>query len=159
MVEIQLESEEPRTKVPTTLLERTLTTGEVIEVNSWSGTKTKTNKDKTTREVKSEKVYLNIQVGKDIVSCWMNADVKKGSDPAYNTLSYTNLVNLKLLDNFKEEVMKAANASVIVDLKFVELYFKNKLLNKKIKFVPETRIAKDEKQTKFSVVETIEGFA
>lgn len=157
MVEISLEDQEPKVKVAKTLLDRTLTVGEVIEVGSWAGTKQKVLKDKTTKEVKSEKIYLNVLVGKDIVSCWMNADIKKGSEPSYNTLSFTNLENLGLISNFKEEVLKAANASVTVDLKFIELYFKNKLLNKKIKFVPETIQPKE--GNKYSVIQTIEGFA
>lgn len=157
MVQIELEDQEPKVKVAKVLLDRTLTVGEVVEVNSWSGTKQKILKDKSTKEVKSEKIYLNVLVGKDVVSCWMNADVKKGSEPSYNTLSYTNLENLGLISDFKEQVLAAANASITIDLKFVETYFRNKLQGKKIKFVPETITPKE--GNKYSVVQTIEGFA
>jgi hypothetical protein len=157
MVEISLEDNEPKMKVQKTLLDRTLTIGKVIEIGSWSGTKQKLLKDKTTKEVKSEKVYLNVLVGEAIVSCWMNADIKKGSEPAYNTLSYTNLENLGLVKDFKEQVLAAANASTIVDLKSIEVYFRNKLQDKNIKFVPETITPKE--GAKYSVIQTIEGFA
>lgn len=159
MVEISLEDQEPKVKVAKTLLDRTLTIGKVIEIGSWSGTKQKIQKDKSTKEVKSEKIYLNVLV-KDkeaIVSCWMNADIKKGSEPAYNTLSYTNLENLGLVKDFKEQVLAAANASHTIDIKFIETYFRNKLQDKDIKFVPETITPKE--GNKYSVIQTIEGFA
>lgn len=158
MVTIELENKEQEKKeFPKHLLERTLTIGEVTDVTSWSGTKIKTLKDKTTKEVKSEKIILTTQVGDKIINCWMNADVKKGSDPAYNTQSYTNLENLGLLENFKTEVQKAIEQKINIDLSFVETYFRNKLKGKKIKFVPETITPKE--GNKYSVIQIIEGFA
>lgn len=158
MVTIELENKENEKKeFPKYLLERTLTIGEVTDVTSWSGTKTKILKDKTIKEVKSEKIILTTKVGDKIINCWMNADVKKGSEPTYNTQSYTNLENLGLLENFKQEVQKAVEQKIQIDLPFVENYFRNKLKGKKIKFVPETIPTKD--GDKYSVIQIIEGFA
>jgi hypothetical protein len=159
MVEISLENEKQEKKeYPKYLLERTLTTGEVTDVTSWAGTKEKKKKDGSKLEVKAEKIILTVLVQPDkIIQCWMNADVKKGSEAKYNTLSYTNLNKLGLLDNFKEELGKAKTNNIPVDLLFIEAYFKNKFKGKKIKFVPETVPADDGKD--YSTVKTIEGFA
>jgi len=159
MVEISLENEKQEKKeYPKYLLERTLTTGEVTDVTSWSGTKEKKKKDGSKTEVQSEKIILTVLVQPDkIIQCWMNADVKKGSEAKYNTLSYTNLNKLGLLDNFKEELQKAKTNAIPIDLAYIEAYFKNKFKGKKIKFVPETVPADDGKD--YSTVKTIEGFA
>lgn len=140
MVEIDLIGEKKETKeFPKVLLERTLTTGTVIEVGHW------------TSDQQKEKIMLSIDVDGKIVTCWMNASVKKGSDPAYNTLSYNNLEALGLLEDFKTK------ASSIKTLEDMEAYWNTKLLGKKIKFVPETINSKD--GVKYSLVKQIEGFA
>jgi len=139
MVEIDLIGEKKETKeFPKVLLERTLTTGVVAEVGSW------------TSDQQKEKILLSIDVDGKIVTCWMNANVKKGSDPAYNTLSYNNLEALGLLEDFSKFKDNIKN---LVDM---EAYWNTKLLGKQIKFVPETIISKD--GVKYSLVKQIEGF-
>lgn len=159
MVEISLENEKQEKKeYPKYLLERTLTVGEVTDVTSWKGTKTKNKKDGSKTEVSAEKIILTVLVQPDkVIQCWMNADVKKGSEAKYNTLSYTNLNKLGLLENFKEELTKAKANAIPIDLTYIEAYFKNKFKGKKIKFVPETVPSDDGKD--YSTVKTIEGFA
>jgi len=139
MVEIDLIGEKKETKeFPKTLLERNLTTGEVMEVTNYTDKKGK------------EKIILSILVGDKTVSCFMNANVKKGSDPTYNTLSYNNLDSLGLLKDF------ATKQDSIKTLDDMTEYWLTKLSGKKIKFVPETIIS--EQGEKYSVVKSIEGF-
>lgn len=139
MVEIDLIGEKKETKeFPKVLLERTLTTGLVVEVGSW------------TSDQQKEKILLSIDVDGKIVTCWMNANVKKGSDPAYNTLSYNNLEALGLLEDFTKF------KDNIKSLEDMEAYWNTKLLSKKVKFVPENIISKD--GVKYSLVKQIEGF-
>lgn len=158
MVTIDLESQPKEKKeYKNYLIERTLTTGKVINIDSWTGTKTKTKKDGSTETVPTEKIILTVQVGEINLSCWMNADIKKGSDPSYNTTSYNNLEALGLIPDFKEQVRLAVEQKIKIDLHFVESYFKAKLLNRDIKFVPETITPKDGE--KYSVIQTIEGYA
>jgi hypothetical protein len=150
MVEIDLEGKanSEKTEYKKFLIERTLTTGKIIEVNSWTGK----NKGKDI-----EKIILSI-MPKDKpeinINCWMTANIKKGSDPAYNTLAYDNLEALGLLEEFskvKEELMKKEDK-----LKALEDFFYTKLIDKNIKFVPETIISEDGQ--KYSIVKKIEGF-
>jgi len=160
MVQIELETITKEKKVyPRYLIKRTETIGEVTDVTSWSGTKTKTNKEQVKSEVKSEKIILTVLVQPDkVLQCWMNADVKKGSDPAYDTTSYTNLKKLGLLEDFTNQVKNAIESKITIDLTFVETYFRNKLKGKKITFVPETLVDKETKE-EYSTIKTIEGFA
>lgn len=140
MVTIDLEGK-TKSKAPKVLIERNLTTGKIVDVSQWF--------DEANDK---EKIYLTIKVGDATISCWMAADVKKGSDPAYNTLSYNNLENLKLLDEFKKVKEQ------IKTLDDMAQFWRQHTLNKDIKFVPETITNKTDGQ-KYSVVKTIEGFA
>ena len=142
MVEIDLEGKtKTSSKAPQVLIERNLTTGKVVDVSQWY--------DEANDK---EKVILTIKIGEIALSCWMNADIKKGSDPAYSTLSYINLENLKLLTEFKA-VQK--NIKTLDDM---AQFWRQSTLNKEIKFVPETITSKTDGQ-KYSVIKTIEGFA
>jgi hypothetical protein len=137
---------------PKVLLPREATVATVIDVSFWSGTKRVKEKDGTTIEKPSEKVILVAQTedGKS-VSCWQNAEIKKGSKPSYDTLSYTNASNLGIL----EEVEKAKEK--FKTLEDVASFWKEQVLNKKIKFVPETIIPAEGER--YSIIKVIDGFA
>jgi len=155
---IELEAQKTN-QIPKILIPRNLITGTVIEVGSWSGVKQKKDKAGNTVEVPSEKIVLTVKVeGYDTpLQCWMNALIKKGSDPSYNTLSYNNLDNLTLLGDLNQVKSKAEETKTTIDLKAIEAFWYTKLINKKIKFIPETITSKDGE--KYSVIQTIEGFA
>ena len=137
---------------PKVLLPRESITATVVDVSFWSGTKRIKEKDGTAIEKPSEKVILVLKTADDkTVSCWQNAEIKKGSKPSYDKLSYTNASNLKLLD----EVEKAKEK--FKTLEDVASFWKEQLLNKKVKFVPETIIPAEGER--YSIVKVIDGFA
>ena len=137
---------------PKVLLPRESTVATVTDVSFWSGTKKIKNSDGSMIEKASEKVIITAKTKSGaVLSCWQNAEVKKGSKPAYDTLSYTNASNLGLLDKFKEAKEK------IQSLEDVAAFWKESLENKDIKFVPETIIP--ENGERYSIIKVIDSFA
>ena len=129
------------------LIERTLTKGTIIDIGHW--TDEKKGKDN---------IILTISLKdnpENTISCFMNARVAKGSEPAYNTLSYNNLTNLGLIEKFKEVVGKEPEKMKL--LENIEGFWMTHTLNKEIKFVPET--IQPKVGDKYSIVKEIEGFA
>jgi hypothetical protein len=137
---------------PKVLLPRESTVAIVTDVSSWSGSKKVKNPDGSILEKPSEKIIITAQVDKDkTVSCWMNSLCKKGSKPSYDTLSYTNAVNLNLLDKLKK-VQDKLNT-----LEDITAFWKTELLGKKIKFVPETVVP--ENGERYSIIKIVDAFA
>lgn len=137
---------------PKVLLPRESTVAKVTDVSFWAGTKKVKNPDGSMIEKPSEKVIITAKTKSGaVLSCWQNAEVKKGSKPAYDTLSYTNASNLGLLDKFKEARTK------IKTLEDVAAFWKENLLDKDIKFVPETIIP--ENGERYSIIKIIDAFA
>jgi len=140
------------TDFPKVLLPRESTVVTVTGVSSWSGTKRAKDKDGNEVEKPSEKIIITTKLadGRQI-SCWQNAQVQKGSKPAYDTLSYTNAVNLQLINKFK------AAAPSIKTLDDMVSFWSKELIGKKIKFVPETVIPATGER--YSVIKIIDSFA
>lgn len=137
---------------PKVLLPRESTVATVTDVSFWQGTKKVKNPDGSMIEKPSEKVIITAKTKNgSVLSCWQNAEVKKGSKPAYDTLSYTNASNLGLLTKFKEAQSK------LKTLEDVASFWRESLLNKDIKFVPETIIP--ENGERYSIIKIIDTFA
>jgi len=137
---------------PKVLLSRESTVATVTDVSFWAGTKKVKNPDGSMLEKPSEKVIITAKTSNgSVLSCWQNAEVKKGSKPAYDTLSYTNASNLGLLTKFKEAQAK------LKTLEDVASFWREALLNQKIKFVPETIIP--ESGERYSIIKIIDSFA
>jgi len=137
---------------PKVLLPRESTIATVVAISSWKGTKRVKDKDGNEVEKPTEKIIVtaNLDDGKQ-VACWQNASVQRGSQPAYDTLSYTNASNLGLLDKFKEV------SESIKTLDDMMAFWEKELLGKKIKFVPET--VSPAVGEKYSVIKIIDTFA
>ena len=149
---VDLEGKKTGKEFPKILLPRESTVATVIEVSSWSGTKKAKDKDGKEYEKPSEKIILTVQLADGrTISCFQNSETKKGSKPAYDTLSYTNAVNLQLLDKIKEA---APNLKTLDD---VVAFWKSELVGKKIKFVPETIIP--ENGERYSILKIVDGWA
>jgi hypothetical protein len=137
---------------PKVLLPRESTVAKVTDVSFWAGTKKVKNPDGSMLEKPSEKVIITAKTAKGaVLTCWQNAEVKKGSKPAYDTLSYTNASNLGLLTKFKEEKSK------LKTLEDMASFWRENLLDKDIKFVPETIIP--ENGERYSIIKIIDAFA
>ena len=144
------ENQKEKKEYPKFLIERTATIGTIVDVGSWSG---KDNKGKD-----KEKIILSVQVkdNEAMLQCWLNASVKKNSDPKYNTGSYNVLRNLGLLEKFEKFVeLDPDNAGT---LEGVEAFFLTNLSNKEVKFVPETITPKDGGDD-YSSILILDGFA
>jgi hypothetical protein len=151
-IEIDLEGKKPFEDKPRTLLERTLTVGEVIKINWFESTKKKKDANGVESTIPVSKVVWTIKVPAGEVCGFYPMNIKKGQTPQYNTVLYTNLDNLGLIPKFNDIKSAVKNEEDLVE------WLKQELLGKQLKFVPETITPLDGKN-KYSVIKIVEGFA